>query len=106
MKIVIDIPENMDLRNYDIPYDILNIITSGISLPEHHERLIDKRGAVTNGDVIKTVFPSAEIDENKYTYVVCVKLPYHTQYDTGLLFDKDWWNSPYKECDKNDNNKV
>lgn len=70
-------------------------------MPKTIQIMIDKRGAVTNGDVIKAVFPSAEIGENKYTYVVCVKLPYHTQYDTGLLFDKDWWNSPYKEGDAN-----
>ena len=41
MKIVIDVPNNMDLRNYDIPYDILKIITDGKPLPEHHGRLID-----------------------------------------------------------------
>jgi hypothetical protein len=23
-------------------------------------------------------------------------LPYHSKYDTGLLFDKEWWNAPYK----------
>jgi hypothetical protein len=38
---VIDIPDNMDLRNYNIPYDILNIITSGIPLPKGHGRLGD-----------------------------------------------------------------
>jgi hypothetical protein len=23
-------------------------------------------------------------------------LPYHSKYDTGLLFDKEWWNALYK----------
>lgn len=41
MNIVIDIPDNIDLRNYDIPYDILNIITGGIPLPKGHGRLGD-----------------------------------------------------------------
>ena len=41
MQIVIDIPDNMDLRNYELPHDILNIITSGTILPENHGRLID-----------------------------------------------------------------
>lgn len=41
MQIVIDIPDNMDLRNYDIPYDILNIITSGVQLPKYHGRIVD-----------------------------------------------------------------
>ena len=50
----------------------------------------------TNGDMIKTVFPNAKVRTNYYTYCVDVKLEYHSQYDTGLLFDKDWWNAPYK----------
>lgn len=50
----------------------------------------------TNGDMIKTMFPNAKVNNTKYSYVVEVKLPYHTIHDTGLLFDKDWWNAPYK----------
>lgn len=45
MQIVIDIPDNMDLRNYDIPYDILNIVTSGTPLDKiksEIEKYIDK----------------------------------------------------------------
>jgi hypothetical protein len=53
------------------------------------------RGA-TNGDVIKAMFPAAKVNNTKYSYVVEVKLPYHSKYDTGLLFDKEWWNAPYK----------
>jgi hypothetical protein len=41
MQVIINIPDNMDLRNYDINYDILNIITSGVQLPKGHGRLID-----------------------------------------------------------------
>lgn len=48
MKIVIDIPNNMDLRNYNIPYDILKIITDGKPLPEHHGDLIDKNKLTFN----------------------------------------------------------
>lgn len=57
---------------------------------------IDKENP-TNGDVIKAVFPNARKGEFEYTYNECIKLPYHTKYDTGLLFDKDWWNAPYAE---------
>lgn len=39
MKLIIDIPDNMDLTN--VPYDILNIITDGVPLPKHHGRIID-----------------------------------------------------------------
>lgn len=54
----------------------------------------------TNGDMIKTMFPNAKVNNTKYSYVVEVKLPYHTKYDTGLLFDKDWWNAPFKGASK------
>ena len=33
-------------------------------------------------------------------YCVEVKLEYHNQYDTGLLFDKKWWNAPYRKGDE------
>lgn len=48
----------------------------------------------TNGDMIRAMFPYAKIR----TYCTCVeiKLEYHSQDDTGLLFDKGWWNAPYK----------
>lgn len=65
-------------------------LVSAITIPE----------GVTNGDMIKTMFPEAKVNEAKYTwkysYVVEVKLPYHTEYDTGLLFSIGWWNAPYK----------
>jgi hypothetical protein len=57
-----------------------------ISIPE----------GATNGDMMKAMFPDAKVNNTKYSYVVEVKLPYHSKYDTGLLFDKDWWNAPYK----------
>lgn len=50
----------------------------------------------TNGDMIKAMFPHAKIRTDYYTYCVEVKLEYHSQYDTGLLFDKTWWNKKWK----------
>lgn len=50
----------------------------------------------TNGDMIKAIFLNAPIDTELYTNYVMVKLDYHTQYDGGLMFDKDWWNAPYR----------
>lgn len=55
----------------------------------------------TNGDMFMTMFPGAKVvNEKKYTwkysYVVEVKLPYHTEYDTGLFFSISWWNAPCK----------
>jgi hypothetical protein len=56
-------------------------------------------GTTTNGDMIKAIFPHASI--NYYMYCVEVKLDYHGQDDTGLLFDKGWWNAPYKTREEN-----
>ena len=53
----------------------------------------------TNGDMIKATFPDTKVNTTKYSYVVEVKLPYHTEHDTGLLFDRDWWDAPYREDD-------
>ena len=50
----------------------------------------------TNGDMIKAMFPNITVRDSYYTYCVEVKLEYHSQYDTGLLFDKKWWNAPCK----------
>jgi hypothetical protein len=45
--------------------------------------------------MIKAMFPQTSI--NYYITCVEVKLEkYHGKYDTGLLFDKGWWNAPYK----------
>ena len=55
----------------------------------------------TNGDMIKAIFPNVKY----YMYCVEVKLEYHSQYDTGLLFDKKWWNAPYKREIKEKGNK-
>lgn len=51
MKILIDIPKDMDLRNYDIPYDILNIITNGTPLPKGHGELKDVDALYENTEI-------------------------------------------------------
>lgn len=72
MQMIIDIPDSLDLRNYNIPYDILNIITSGILLDKDHGRIIDvnkmeylkaihdaKYGKISWGEAIKQIKNSA-----------------------------------------------
>ena len=51
---------------------------------------IPKRGQkVTNGDVIKAVFPKAEVIEKRAVVMVGIS--------RMIVFDLDWWNAPYKE---------
>lgn len=101
MKLVIDIDENVFTRLFDngtedyaiVNDDLFKIaksIRNGKPLPSNP----------TNGDMIKALFPDAKVNVAKYSYVIEVKLPYHTEYDTGLLCDRGWWNTPYKEEDE------
>jgi hypothetical protein len=72
---------------------------SGLGYEEYEKlkescKMITDGIPATNGDVIEAMFPHAEI--RYYMFCVEVKLGYRGQYDTGLLFDKEWWNAPYK----------
>ena len=101
-KILIEIPNDVNYENYDMPYFVLDAITSGKHIPNN----------ATNGDMIMAMFPHTKVRNSYYTYGVEVKLEYHSQYDTGLLFDKKWWNAEYKEpttkvdCDNIDCNNC
>lgn len=57
--------------------------------------MIDKRGVVTNGDVIKAIFPSAKIfiDERGDYHYVYVNAP---NMGPSWKIREYWWNSPYK----------
>ena len=44
---------------------------------------------VTNGDVIKAVFPDSVIDEDDFIAL--------TNLDDVTSFRGDWWNAPYRE---------
>lgn len=80
MKIVIDIPEKdwEFLKESDgcrWSRAIIEGVANGTPLPQN----------ATNGDVIKAVFPNEHFME-MYAYVAC----------GFTLFDKNWWNAPYK----------
>ena len=53
--------------------------------------MIDKRGAVTNGDVIMAMFP----DKDYFKTDVFTQ----TTIDGYTCFRKNWWDSPYKDGD-------
>jgi len=65
---------------------------------------IPKRAKITNGDVIKALFPNAEIKRGFYGIeripLVCLDL--HTSHKVAeVSCSEDFWNAPYKE-NKND----
>ena len=83
MKVIIDIPK----KEYDI-------IKSYKSFMSWTEGLIKKGVAipdgVTNGDLIKAIFPDAE-------YLECgVVIDVVFARNEENWFDKNWWNAPYK----------
>lgn len=84
-KILIEIPDNVDYRNYDMPYFVLDAITSGKLIPDN----------ATNGDIIKAMFPNL-----KTTICVTAHIPYVSvmgeNYEFNLTFPLKWWNKSYK----------
>lgn len=61
---------------------------------EHYYEPIEGNGTLTNGDVIKAIFPSVEVKEKNNGYEVYFGVGTAIQF-----FNHQWWNSPYKECD-------
>ena len=51
---------------------------------------------VTNGDMIKAMFPNAIININELGSIVHVKYNNHTCW---VNYELDWWNAPYKESE-------
>jgi ribosomal protein S6E (S10) len=72
-------------------------INEALEIAIKNLKITDK--IATNGDIIKVMFPYTSIDY--YMFCVEVKLEHHGQYDTGFLFDKEWWNAPYKTREEN-----
>lgn len=59
----------------------------------------------TNGDMIKTIFPNAEIKEIRGSFDKNKLLGYRTWLDGHSQdYFLDWWNAPYKE--ESDNNRL
>jgi len=67
-----------------------------------HYKLCKEEGSIiaipdgaTNGDMIKALFPDAEIIFKDGFYETTVD--WHTKTHRCHLFDNDWWNSPYRK---------
>lgn len=91
MKLIIDISDKEYKQRIEFPLcynsTIDKAITNGIPLPDN----------ATNGEVIKTLFPNAEIKESHkdmygipHLYIVYKLDIYPTS------FTSDFWNTPYK----------
>ena len=100
MKILIDIPSNYKER---IDTDFENLDTGSIGCTACmfaiKEGLSFPDGA-TNGDVIKTLFPDIQTNEEWKSIFHCfIETDGHTAITACGM--RDWWNAPYKEGEKN-----
>lgn len=92
-KEAIDVLEDMKVK-IAIPRSTKTQLARNEALEIAIKKLKTNDRIATNGDMIKAIFPN--VKTNYYMYCVEVKLGYHGQDDTVLLFDKGWWNAPYK----------
>ena len=87
MKLIIDIPDedykkiNSKEKIITISCDIASAIRNGTPIPDN----------ATNGDVIKALFPTADISLNDSCFEGVVN---------KYGFDMNWWNSPYQKGGK------
>lgn len=92
MKLIIDIPyglkdvyEHGNVTALDVE-EMKRALQNAIPIPDN----------ATNGDVIKALFPTADISLNDSCFEGVVN---------KYGFDMKWWNSPYQKGVRNDNNK-
>ena len=101
MKILIDIPSNYKER---IDTDFENLDTGSIGCTACmfaiKEGLSFPDGA-TNGDVIKTLFKPYKIVTHEYYINVFLTEDDWDNCGDWITFERDWWNAPYKEGEKN-----
>ena len=90
MKVIIDIPEKdviiIKEHNFEWNYCVSNLFDA-----IKNGRLISDN--VTNGDVIKAIFPNSDIEEHR-TYMKIVEGDYL------LPCAYQWWNAPYQKGGK------
>lgn len=62
---------------------------------------VEIAGTLTNGDVIKAMFPDAEIDYHEKTdFVDSYVTVFPKACDTCQDYSYDYWNAPYKKGEK------
>ena len=87
MKVLIDIPEDEYqniLHTGKASFVAANAIEAGTPIPDN----------ATNGYIMQTMFPNADIEIHNITVYVL--------FDTRnnvISFDLDWWNAPYQKGD-------
>lgn len=89
MKLIIDIDKDdyEYMKNGYVPstFKTFSVIKNGTPIPDN----------ATNGEVIKTIFPSGKIWKSDSYMCLLIDGQGDAQ-----MFDVDWWNSPYQKGGK------
>lgn len=62
---------------------------------ENVQNIVLIKNGATNGDIIKVIFPNADIEIHNITVYVMFNT-----YSNVISFDLDWWNALYKKGGK------
>lgn len=93
MKLIIDIPEDVYKKTvFYREFKDLNDCVTTIKALENGTPIPDN---ATNGDVIKAMFPNADIEIHNITVYVIFDMRSNV-----ISFDLDWWNAPYQKGGK------
>lgn len=88
MKLIIDVDEET--------YKKCKWKNNGVVGLEWWERTIASGTLIpdnaTNGDIMQTIFPNADIEIHNITVYVIFDI-----HSNVIPFDLDWWNSPYQK---------
>ena len=92
VQVVIKLPEDTyrDIIKNGFIYDedneiVTHVIKNGTLIPDN----------ATNGDVLKMMFPNADIEIHNITVYVIFDMRSNV-----ISFDLKWWNAPYTKGDK------
>lgn len=82
-------------------YDLLMGKELSLSQPSRTRAFSVKiAGEMTNGDMIKALFPNIEIADCTKFNEVYTEIPFGELIGANIDCMRDWWNAPYREGDE------
>ena len=93
MKLIIDIPKSRYNEIVSGIFDADSYFKTNLTLAFRNGTPIPDNA--TNGDVIKTMFPNIEVEEQGKDLFIVFNMDIQ-----GTPFYKAWWNSPYQKGGK------
>ena len=94
MKFIVDIPDELIPQKQEIEPIYLYFIDGklgGCTYP------FSELSDMTNGEVIKELFPNIKINNNLLFKKIYTEVPFDNYIGANVDCMKEWWNTPYKE---------